>query len=341
MIVCEGYTDVIGFAAAGVPRAVATCGTALTEDHVPRCCSASPAHRAGLRRRRRRAGARPSGSTSGSRSYELEVAVAALPAGPGPRRPGPVRSRARCAPRSTEPMPFLGFRVDRVLAAGRPRHARGPGPRRRGRAGGHRRAPRRARARPVRDGGRRPLPARRRPAAGGRCAPGRGAAGRAERRPGPQRRRPRVERRPHAAPRGRPDRRRRGAATCSTTCCSPTTATPRRFRALRDADGDLHAALAAADPTSAELLAAAGGRGHRRRRRATSVARARCGDAVERTLRRPAARGAEAGRPRAATPMRSRGCRRSARRCGDEHRPGRDVEDQLLAWLCRAVEETA
>ncbi len=31
---CEGYTDVIGFARAGVPRAVATCGTALTEDHV-------------------------------------------------------------------------------------------------------------------------------------------------------------------------------------------------------------------------------------------------------------------------------------------------------------------
>ncbi len=33
-IVCEGYTDVIGFAKAGVPRAVATCGTALTEEHV-------------------------------------------------------------------------------------------------------------------------------------------------------------------------------------------------------------------------------------------------------------------------------------------------------------------
>src|SRR3546814_4693306 len=33
-IVCEGYTDVIGFARAGVPAAVATCGTALTEEHV-------------------------------------------------------------------------------------------------------------------------------------------------------------------------------------------------------------------------------------------------------------------------------------------------------------------
>ena len=31
---CEGYTDVIGFHRAGVKRAVATCGTALTEEHV-------------------------------------------------------------------------------------------------------------------------------------------------------------------------------------------------------------------------------------------------------------------------------------------------------------------
>ena len=34
VIVCEGYTDVIGFQRSGVKRAVATCGTALTEDHV-------------------------------------------------------------------------------------------------------------------------------------------------------------------------------------------------------------------------------------------------------------------------------------------------------------------
>ena len=34
VIVCEGYTDVIGFHRAGVPRAVATCGTAFTEEHV-------------------------------------------------------------------------------------------------------------------------------------------------------------------------------------------------------------------------------------------------------------------------------------------------------------------
>ena len=34
VIVCDGYTDVIGFQRSGIKRAVATCGTALTEDHV-------------------------------------------------------------------------------------------------------------------------------------------------------------------------------------------------------------------------------------------------------------------------------------------------------------------
>ena len=33
-VICEGYTDVIGAAMAGVTTAVATCGTALTEHHV-------------------------------------------------------------------------------------------------------------------------------------------------------------------------------------------------------------------------------------------------------------------------------------------------------------------
>ena len=41
---------------AGVPRAVATCGTALTEEHVPAAEALRPAGRAGLRRRRGRAG---------------------------------------------------------------------------------------------------------------------------------------------------------------------------------------------------------------------------------------------------------------------------------------------
>ena len=41
VIVCEGYTDVIGFDRVGLARAVATCGTALTEDHLRSLLSAS------------------------------------------------------------------------------------------------------------------------------------------------------------------------------------------------------------------------------------------------------------------------------------------------------------
>ena len=33
-VICEGYTDVTGFARAGISSAVATCGTALTDDHL-------------------------------------------------------------------------------------------------------------------------------------------------------------------------------------------------------------------------------------------------------------------------------------------------------------------
>ena len=33
VIICEGYTDVMAFALAGAPNAVATCGTALADDH--------------------------------------------------------------------------------------------------------------------------------------------------------------------------------------------------------------------------------------------------------------------------------------------------------------------
>ena len=34
LVVCEGYTDVIGCHQAGISRAIATCGTALTQEHV-------------------------------------------------------------------------------------------------------------------------------------------------------------------------------------------------------------------------------------------------------------------------------------------------------------------
>ena len=33
VVICEGYTDVMAFALSGAPNAVATCGTALADDH--------------------------------------------------------------------------------------------------------------------------------------------------------------------------------------------------------------------------------------------------------------------------------------------------------------------
>ena len=80
---CEGYTDVIGFATAGVPRAVATCGTALTEDHVKllsrfakRIVLAFDADSAGQGAADRFA--------EWEQRYELEVVVADLPPGSDP-----------------------------------------------------------------------------------------------------------------------------------------------------------------------------------------------------------------------------------------------------------------
>ncbi|HEX7132375.1 MAG TPA: DNA primase [Iamia sp.] len=117
VIVCEGYTDVIGFADVGVPRAVATCGTSLTEDHVRM-----------LKRFARRLvlafDPDAAGAAAAERVYaweqahELEVVVADLPTGHDPgdlARSDPDRLRAAV----TKPIPFLGFRVERALAAGR------------------------------------------------------------------------------------------------------------------------------------------------------------------------------------------------------------------------------
>jgi DNA primase len=116
-IVCEGYTDVIGFARAGIPRAVATCGTALTEEHVRL-----------LKRFARRLvlafDPDAAGNAAASRVYEweqrheLEVAVVALPAG---QDPGDMAASdpegLRAAVES--PQPYLGFRVEQALASGR------------------------------------------------------------------------------------------------------------------------------------------------------------------------------------------------------------------------------
>ena len=131
-IVCEGYTDVIGFAAAGVPRAVATCGTALTEEHLRL-----------LRRFARRVvlafDADAAGQNAAARFYqwerdlELDVAVAALPAGRRPRRPRvpaiPARCRSRWSTRCRSSASG-STACSRPRRWARPKAARGPPSRR-------------------------------------------------------------------------------------------------------------------------------------------------------------------------------------------------------------------
>ena len=114
VIICEGYTDVIGFDLAGVPRAVATCGTALTESHVrllkkfaSRLVLAFDADGAGQ--------AAADRVYEWEQKFEVDVFVAALPDGVDP---GDLAGRDPEALRQAvvDARPFLQFRVERVLA---------------------------------------------------------------------------------------------------------------------------------------------------------------------------------------------------------------------------------
>jgi DNA primase len=110
VIVCEGYTDVIAFHRAGIPRAVATCGTALADEHMAK-----------LKNFARRVilayDADAAGQGAAERFYaweqrlELDIFVLALPEGadPGSMEPDALREAIRSA------RPFLEFRVARVL----------------------------------------------------------------------------------------------------------------------------------------------------------------------------------------------------------------------------------
>jgi DNA primase len=115
IVVCEGYTDVIGFFRAGVPRAVATCGTALTEDHIRqmkrftnRVVLAYDADEAGQAAAER--------VYEWERRHEIEVSVLALPAGSDPDELARSDPDALAAA-VKDARPFLGFRIDRVLRA--------------------------------------------------------------------------------------------------------------------------------------------------------------------------------------------------------------------------------
>jgi DNA primase len=112
-IVCEGYTDVIGFHRVGIARAVATCGTALTEDHVrllkryaSRVVLAFDADAAGQGAAER--------FYEWEQKYQVQVAVARMPGG---LDPGELAQRdpEGLAAAVADAQPFLAFRLRRVI----------------------------------------------------------------------------------------------------------------------------------------------------------------------------------------------------------------------------------
>ncbi len=116
VIVCEGYTDVIGFQRTGIKRAVATCGTALTEDHVrllkrfaTKVVLAFDADNAGQGAAER--------FYEWEQRYKVQVSVAHFPQG---KDPGDLANSDPTALASAvaNAQPFLGFRLQRVLDAG-------------------------------------------------------------------------------------------------------------------------------------------------------------------------------------------------------------------------------
>ncbi len=115
VVICEGYTDVMAFALAGAPHAVATCGTALADDHFQM-----------LKNLARRVVLAYDDDAAGQgaaerwyrweQAYELEVRVADLPAGrdPGDLWPGEPERLLEALARAA---PFLQFRLDRAISA--------------------------------------------------------------------------------------------------------------------------------------------------------------------------------------------------------------------------------
>lgn len=116
VIICEGYTDVIGFHRIGLTNAVATCGTALTEEHVKMLKRFASKMVLAF-------DADAAGQGAAARFYEWEkryavsVSVAKFPEG---RDPGDLAQHDPEVLRQAiaNATPFLGFRLQRVLDAG-------------------------------------------------------------------------------------------------------------------------------------------------------------------------------------------------------------------------------
>lgn len=115
VVICEGYTDVMAFALAGVPIAVATCGTALADDHfltlknlARKVTLAYDADNAGQAAAER--------CYQWEQRFEVQFQVADLPAGRDPADvwkddPQELVAAVKGA------MPFLEFRLERLLRA--------------------------------------------------------------------------------------------------------------------------------------------------------------------------------------------------------------------------------
>lgn len=115
VIVCEGYTDVIGFHRSGLATAVATCGTALTEEHVKlmkryarNIVLAFDADSAGQ-------GAADK-FYAWEKKYDISVSVAQFPPGQDPGELAQTNPEA-LSKAIAEAMPFLGFRLKRLFDA--------------------------------------------------------------------------------------------------------------------------------------------------------------------------------------------------------------------------------
>jgi len=113
VIICEGYTDVIGFAQAGVNQAVATCGTSLTEDHVKllrrftkKVVLAFDADAAGQNAAER--------FYEWEKTYEVDVVVADIPEGLDQGELA-ISDPALLKTCVDEAKPFLAFRIDRLI----------------------------------------------------------------------------------------------------------------------------------------------------------------------------------------------------------------------------------
>ncbi|MEX1009183.1 MAG: DNA primase [Acidimicrobiia bacterium] len=115
IVICEGYTDVMAFALSGAPNAVATCGTALADDHFQ--VVKNLARKVVLAYDSDAAGQGAAERWYGwEQRYDIQLEVADLPAG---RDPADVwRDDPQLLLKAIDAAkPFMEFRIDRALAA--------------------------------------------------------------------------------------------------------------------------------------------------------------------------------------------------------------------------------